>query len=169
MVNFGQALKNAIDNRGVTQIDASKVAMVDNSTLGKYIKGTRNAPIDVMQRTTEHFNDPFLSMAAANEVSGNSFVPILDNVDLHRCSVHLKTVEEIDEARAALSVAPITKRHDQLTEADLQAIQAAINESMGAITALMHYLAVLCKEYCISWVSIWKSHRKMLKDKNYIK
>lgn len=168
-MGFGQALGQLIIDRNETQEAPAKVAAVSNSSISKYIKGTRKAPKDVMRSTVSYYDDPVLTLAAHEEVAGDASVPYLNNADLHPSTVQLKTIEEVSEADAAIRAVPITKRKDQLCENDMAAIRIAIVESIEAITALTHYVAVLCKAYTFSWLAMWKEHRAKLKASKYLK
>ncbi|RED34706.1 XRE family transcriptional regulator [Paenibacillus sp. VMFN-D1] len=166
---FGPALDEVLKRNGESRGAAGAAAHVDASLIGKIVKGTRKPSKEVMASTTKHYDDGQLYIAAAGEVTHGAFVPWLNNVDLHKSSVHLKTIEEIREALDSLMKAPITKTKDQLDEADLKQIKLTMMECVEAITALTHYVAVLCKEYCFSWMGAWKEHRAYLKSKKYVK
>lgn len=165
---FGPALEEVLRRTGNTRADVAGVAHIDASMVGKVIKGTRKPSKEVMQSTVGHYDDGRLYIAAAGEVTEGAAVPWLENADLHRSSVHLKALEEIGEAEEALHDAPITKTREQLTQTDLLKIKAAIMESVEAITALMHYVSILCREYCFSYVGVWREHRSELRAKKYI-
>jgi len=107
-------------------------------------------------------------MASANEVTNDSWMPVLNNVDLHRANTHLKTMEEMREAMEALNQAPITKRRDQMCDSDIKNMKLTIMECIEAVTALTHHIAVLCKDYCFSWIALWREHRQELKGKRYL-
>lgn len=166
---FRPALQEVLKRTGDTRSKAGAVAHVDASMIGKIVNGARKPSKEVMATTSEHYDDGQLYIAAAGEITKGAFVPWLNNVDLHKSSVHLKTVEEIQEALDALNKAPITKTKEQLVDGDLKQIKAALMESIEAITALTHYVAILCKEYCFSWMGVWKEHRANLKSKKYMK
>lgn len=166
---FGQAQGALLQERGETKLEAAERLHIDNSTLGKYINGSRKPPKDLMRRSVEQYDDPVLTLAAHEEVAGDASVPYLNNADLHPSTVQLKTIEEVSEADAAIRAVPITKRKDQLCEKDMTAIRTAIVESIEAITALTHYVAVLCKAYAFSWLAMWKEHRAKLKASKYVK
>lgn len=165
---FGSSLEDMLKRSGDTRGAAAEIAHVDASQIGKIIKGSRKASEPVMKSTAAHYDDGQLYIAAAGEITDGATVPWLDNVDLHRSSVHLKVLEELGEAEEAMHQAPITKRRDQLTNKDLMKIKAAIMESIEAITALTHYVSVLCREYCFSYIGAWLEHRSELRAKNYI-
>lgn len=62
---FGSALEEVLKRKGQTKIQAAQVAKIDNSTLGKIIKGSRKAPKDIMRSTATHYDDGQLYIAAA--------------------------------------------------------------------------------------------------------
>ena len=72
---FGSALEEVLKRKGQTKIQAAQVAKIDNSTLGKIIKGSRKAPKDIMRSTATHYDDGQLYIAAAGEVTGGAFAP----------------------------------------------------------------------------------------------
>jgi transcriptional regulator with XRE-family HTH domain len=165
---FGQNLQQAMKLRGDTAISLGAKAGVSNSSIGKYISGTRRPPKDVMRTTLEHYDEPDLTLAAMSEVTGGACVPVLDRVDKHPANTHLKAMEETREAIDALARIPITKRSDQLTSNDLKQIRHDILECVEAITALTIHVGVLCKAYCFSWIGIWREHRQDMKSKKYM-
>lgn len=166
---FGSALEEVLKRKGETKIQAAKVANIDNSTIGKIIKGSRKPPNDIMQSTAMHYDDGQLYIAAAGEVTGGAFAPWLNNVDLHRASVLIKSIEEVKEVLTMSGQAPISKTNEQLDESERKQIQRLLMETVEAITALTHLAAVLCKEYSFSWLATWKEHRSMMKSKKYMK
>lgn len=167
-MSYGQLLEQVIEQAGESKEQAAMIGRVSPSSIRKYIKGTRKSQKDVMQAMNEHYDDPFLAMASANEVTNNAYIPVLNNVDLHRASTHIKTMEEMREAMNALSEAHITKRRDQMSEKELRDMRNVIMECIEAVTALTHHIAVMCKEYCFSWIGLWKEHRQELKGKRYM-
>lgn len=165
---FGSALDEVLKKTGDTRSKAGAAVHVDATMIGKIVNGTRNPSKEVMSSTAKHYDDGQLYIAAAGEITKGAFVPWLNKVDLHKASVHLKTVEEIGEALEALNRAPITKTNEQIVSEDLKQIKSALMESIEAITALTHYVAILCKEYSFSWMDVWKEHRAFLKAKKYM-
>ncbi|ALS27158.1 Xre family transcriptional regulator [Paenibacillus sp. 32O-W] len=168
-MSFGQALHEVMERHGDTQMELSAVAHVSNSTISKYVRGTRRPPEDVMRSVATHYDEAELYIAAANEATGEAWVPWMNNADLHRATTHLKTLEEIEEAVQAMRSAPITKRGDQITQQERELVRRAIMECIEAITALTHHVAILCKEYTFSWFGLWKEHRQKLRAHKYLK
>ncbi|NJJ37869.1 XRE family transcriptional regulator [Paenibacillus apii] len=166
---FGSSLEEILRRNGETRLQAAASVKIDNSTLGKIIKGSRRAHKDVMSSAARHYDDGQLFLAAAGEVTDGAFPPWLDNVDLHRACVLIKSIEELKEVLAAGAQAPISKTGEQITEPERQQIKRLLMETVEAITALTHLAAVLCREYSFSWLTTWKEHRSELRAKNYMK
>ena len=167
-MSFGQALETVRTSRGETQEGPAKVAHVSPASVSKYEIGTRKPNDVTMRKLVEHYDSPELCIEASLDYNGGTSSPWLSRADLHKTSVHLKTIEEISEATAALASTPITKRKDQLSPDDLKVIKSAIMEQIEAITALTHNVAILCKEYGFSWMGLWREHRQELKMKGYL-
>lgn len=166
---FGSALNEAIRRNGDTRGRVGTITHVDSSLIGKVIKGTRNPSKDVMRSASQHYDDGQLFIATAAEVTGGAFVPWLDSADLHKSTTTLKTLEEMEEAEAALQKAPITKRLDQLTHQEKQQIKISIMEQIEAVTALFHNITMLCREYGFSFSKMFLEHRSEMKAKKYMK
>ncbi|GIO84586.1 hypothetical protein J25TS5_15180 [Paenibacillus faecis] len=166
---FGPALGEVLKRKGKTRAEAGRVAHVDPTMIGKIVNGSRKPTQEVMRSAVTHYDDAQLYMAAAGEVTGGAFAPWLNNVDLHRAAVLMKSVEELKEVLHASGTAPITKTNEQITESERQQIKRLLMETLEAITALMHLAAVLCREYSFSWFGSWKEHRADLKAKKYMK
>jgi hypothetical protein len=166
---FPGALEEALKRTGDTLAQAGKAANVDGSQVGKIIKGSRKASEPVMRAAAQHYDDGQLYIAAAGEVTGGAFAPWLNNVDLHRASVLIKSIEEVKEVLAISDQVPISKTNDQINDSERQEIKRLLMETVEAITALTHLAAVLCKEYSFSWLATWKEHRSVMKSKKYMK
>lgn len=166
---FGPALEEVLKRKGETRNKAGAAAHVDPTLIGKIVNGTRKPSKELMTSTVEHYDDGQLYIAAAGEVTGGAFAPWLNNVDLHRACVLLKSIEEIQEVLAVSGQAPISKTNDQLDESERLQVKRLLMETVEAITALTHLAAVLCKEYSFSWLATWKEHRAILKAKKYMK
>lgn len=166
---FGPALEEVLQRTGETRGSVGSITHVDPSLVGKVIKGTRRPSKEMMQTASEHYDDGQLFIAAAAEVTRGAFVPWLDAADLHKSTTTLKTLEEMDEAEAALQEAPITKRLDQLSPKEKQQIRVSIMEQIEAVTALLHNITMLCREYGFSFSRMFLEHRSEMKAKKYMK
>ncbi|MEK3792029.1 helix-turn-helix transcriptional regulator [Paenibacillus sp. FSL R7-0204] len=168
-MSIGDVLQDYRKQQGMTQGEFADQVLVDRSSIAKVETGKRPATNHLMRQAALAFDDPRLYLAAAEEVTGGASVPYLDGADLHKAATHYKSIEEGEEALAAMRIAPIMKRQDQMTDADRDAIKAAIMESVEDITAFTHHIMSLCREYGFSWHGIWKEHRAELKAKQYMK
>lgn len=144
---FGPALEQALKRSGDTREKAGLIVNADASLVGKIARGSRKASKPVMRAAVEHYDDGQLFLAAAAEVTGGASAPWLDNVDLHRASVLIKTLEEMREVLDASGLAPISKTNEQINDTERQRIKRLLMETVEAITALTHLAAVLCKVF----------------------
>lgn len=167
-MSIGNVIHEFRKEQGMTQEEFAEQVLIDRSSIAKVESGKRQAPKSLVRQAAITFDDPRLYLAAQEEVTDGASVPYLDNADLHRAATHFKTIEEMEEAKAAMKAAPLMKRLDQMTSSDREAIKKAIMECVEAITALTHHVAVLCKENKFSWLGIWKEHRAELRAKKYL-
>ncbi|MCY7484290.1 helix-turn-helix domain-containing protein [Paenibacillus alvei] len=168
-MSIGEVIHEFRKEKGMTQQEFAEQLPIDRTALAKYESGKRRPNDEVLQKAASTFDDPRLYLAVQDEATGGASSPWLNGVDLHRASVLWKSIEEIKEVIAVSGSAPISKTRDQITEADRLQIKILIMESVEAITALTHLVAVLCKEYAFSWLGVWKEHRAELKAKKYTK
>lgn len=134
--------------------------------------GRYNVQPELTKYYTEKHNNPFPAIEAAHEYT-NWGVTKLDGdaVDLHRTSVSMKTKEELKEALEAVAEAnkKILVNPNTLDPTSIKTIENSIQECIDAITALTHYVAILCKEYGISWIKMWTQHKLKLTQRRFIK
>ncbi|MCY9593756.1 XRE family transcriptional regulator [Paenibacillus chitinolyticus] len=167
-MSIGDAFRSYRKENDMTQQEFSEIVPLDRTGLSKIEADKKKAPKDIMRIAAIALDDPRIALAAQAEVTGGACPPWLSKADLHKTTVHLKALEEIEEAFEAMKSTPITKRKDQLEMKDIHRIKNTIMECVEAITALTHYVAILCKEYTISWIGVWKEHRQELKEKKYL-
>jgi hypothetical protein len=91
--------------------------------------------------------------------------------DLHRTTVTMKTKEELREALESMIDASknLTVNPRCVEKIEMEVIEKSLQECVDAITALNHYVAVVCKEYGISWSKVWKQHKVKLIQRRFIK
>lgn len=143
---------------------------VSRETISAYETERARVPDDIAKKVTERFNDPFLGLAAASEYTGWGPKKLDgDSVDLHRCAVAMKTEEELKEALQAIANVQLATKPSSLQAYEQQALEKAIMECIDAITALTHYVAVICKEYGFSWVTMWTKHKVKLVARGFLK
>lgn len=121
---------------------------------------------------SEKHNDPWVAMEAAAEYTGWGIVKLDgEAADLHRTSVSLKTREELKEALEAVMDASknLTVNPKCVERVEIAVIEKSLHECIDAITALNHYVAVICKEYGIPWAKMWTQHKIKLIQRRFIK
>ncbi|MEC1714711.1 XRE family transcriptional regulator [Schinkia azotoformans] len=136
-------------------------------------RGEYNVQPNVTKYFIEKHNNPWPALEAAAEYSGGWGPVKLDGdaADLHRTTVSMKTKEELREALESMIAASnqLTINPNAVDRVDIKVIEKSLLESIDAITALNHYVAVLCKEYRISWMKLWTQHKVKLIQRMFIK
>lgn len=168
-----EAAKTARREANITQLE-----MTFDEYYGsrESISQQENGRYQVQPELTKYYvekqNNPWVALEAAAEYT--SWGPVkLDGeaVDLHRTTVSLKTKEELEEALAAVCHASkkLTVNPNAADRIDVKEIEVSLLESIDAITALNHYVAILCKEYKISWMKLWTQHKVKLIQRRFLK
>lgn len=163
----GQVLKEIRGDK--TQQQFAFDLGVVRETVSKYENGRTSIPQDISKKLVEKYDDPKFVMTVRNAYTGTG--PVwLDgpNVDLHRCSVKEKTIEELQEALDHIQNTCVSKPLRNAKLFELQEIEKMLVEAVDAITALDHLVAVVCKEAKISYKELWQRHYRKLATANYI-
>nr|WP_309101653.1 XRE family transcriptional regulator [Fredinandcohnia onubensis] len=166
------ALKEARHEVKLTQLQLSFDTYDSRENISHMENGRHKVQPNISSYFANEHNNPWVAMEAAAEYI-NWGPSKLDGeaADLHRTSVLLKTREELEEAIKALDIAAkrLSVMPKQLQEHDLQIIEKSIDESIDVITASNHYVAVLCKEYGLSWMRMWTKHKLKLVQRRFLK
>lgn len=142
---------------------------VARETVSKYENGRSRVPADISRSLMERYDNPRFAITIRNEYTSTG--PVwLDgpNVDLHRSSVKEKVLEEMKEALDKIEGFCMAKPLNRLQHFEFQAMESLIDESVEAITALEHMIAVICLEANISYREVWHRHYNFLASKGYI-
>lgn len=165
-MSIGNVLKLSRDTVSLTQKQITEKLPLSRSMVASIENGTRHLPKDVAPLAVHSLDNGFLAMEIATELTGGSWVTMLngDNVDLHRSAVKEKAVEELEELINRLHKTSLAARNPDQGE-----LKVLLQECLDAIVAVSHLVAVVCQEYAISWVGLWKEHRVKLKARGYLK
>ncbi|RUL56580.1 XRE family transcriptional regulator [Lysinibacillus antri] len=138
---------------------------VVRETVSKYETGRSHVPQDISRKITKEYDNPKFAITVRNEYTGTG-PRWLDgpNVDLHRSSVKEKTIEELQEALEAIAKIRLA---NPLKLFDFQHVEEMLLEAAEAITALDHFIAVICTETKISYTGLWDKHYKELASAGY--
>lgn len=168
-----RAARVARQEAGITQLEMTFDDYYGSrESISQQENGRYQVQESLAQYYTEKHNNPWVGFEAAAEYTGWGPVKLDgEAADLHRTSVSIKTNEELEEAIEAIRVASkkmaINPQH--IESSDRKEIEASIHECIDAITALNHYVAIVCKDYGISWVKMWTKHKMKLIARRFIK
>lgn len=168
---FGTKQKEAREAAGLTQRDFAARLNLGRSTVGMAEQGRRKMPSEVLGKAVEVIDDGLYAIAVAQEVVGYGWIPMLDgdNVDLHRASVARKTEEELREVLEAIEKICVSNPPNNMQKYEKEKLLYALEEAGEAVVALLHYIAIICREYKISWIGVWKRIYQQFKAKGYSK
>lgn len=142
---------------------------VVRETVSKYENGRSHVPQDISRNIVMKYDNPKFAMTVRNEYTGTG--PIWldgENVDLHRSSVKEKTIEELQEALEQIANTCLAKPLNRLKHFEFQDIEKMLIESVEAITALDHFVAIICSEAEMSYTELWQKHYRKLATSGYI-
>ncbi|GED14816.1 helix-turn-helix domain-containing protein [Aneurinibacillus migulanus] len=168
---FGTHQKEAREAAGLTQTDFADEINVSRSAVSMVEQNRRKMPKEVIGKSVEVMDDGLYAIAAAQEVIGYSWIPVLNGpaVDLHRSSVKDKTEEELEEVMEAIRSVCLANHPKSMSEYDNAKLDEVLDEAAEAVVALLHYIAVICREYKKSWRRVWIRIYQKFKAKGYIK
>jgi hypothetical protein len=168
-----EAAKMARKDAGITQLEMTfDEYFGSRESVSQQENGRYQVQPELTKYYTEKQNNPWVAMEASAEYIGWGPVKLDgDAADLHRTTVTMKTQEELEEALAAMKEASrkLLVNPKSANQVDIDLIEKSLLEGIDAITALNHYVAVMCKEYRIPWVKLWTKHKLKLIQRRFIK
>lgn len=165
------AVKHSRTDADMTQEQMSFDDMyITREAISQQERGVYKVQPDTTKYFAEKHNDPWAAIEAANEYT-NWGITRLDGkaADVNRLSAAIQSKIQMKEALEAVeeSMEQLTLNPSALN--DKRQIEASIQECLDVITALTQYVAVLCKEYSISWLQMWKKHHIKLIARGFVK
>ncbi|MFJ8516146.1 helix-turn-helix domain-containing protein [Lysinibacillus xylanilyticus] len=153
---------------GKTQSQLSMDLDLSRETVSKIENGRSKLPPDISRNLMKKYDDPRLAMAVQYEYTGTG--PVLDgpNVDLHRCSVRERTIEEEEEFIEALKRTNFSKPAHALTFEEIENIKKAIEEGIEAETAKKMWLMKATEYIGMSYSDAYTEHYADLRQKGFI-
>jgi hypothetical protein len=165
----GKALKTMRGRE--SQLKISMDLSVSRESISAYETERTSIPPDISQKLMKRYDDPFFAMTLAHEYTNGSWVHPLDGkfVDLHRSSVAAKTEEELQEALEYMKSIRIANHPASMPEHEKQQLRETMIQAIDGITALSHYVAVVCNDYGFSWNELWQTHTRKLVANGYVR
>ncbi len=143
---------------------------VGREAISKYENGRSKVPADISKSIVEKFDDPKFALAVQHQYTGTGPIWLNGpNVDLHRCSVRDKTIEELQEAIDAIKKTSLSKPKEAISSYEKQKMLDMIEEAVEAQTALANFIAVMTDHMEISYTGVWMDHYKYLQKVGFIK
>lgn len=153
-----------------TQLSLGLDIGVGRERLSRYENGRAKVPSDISRTLVNRFDNPKLALAVQHEYTGTGPIYLNGpNVDLHRCSVREKTIEELQEALESITKTSLVKPSEAIEHFERNNILDMIEEAVEAATALANFIAVTTEHLGISYTGVWMDHYKYLQKAGFIK
>lgn len=153
-----------------TQLSLGLDIGVGRERLSRYENGRAKVPSDISRTLVNRFDNPKLALAVQHEYTGTGPIYLNGpNVDLHRCSVREKTIEELQEALDSITKTSLAKPSEAIEYFERNSILDMIEEAVEAATALANFIAVTTEHLGISYTGVWTDHYKYLQKAGFIK
>lgn len=144
---------------------------ISREAWSSYETGRNRIPPDIASKAVNKYDDPQFAMELASEYTGGAWAPMLNGpaIDLHRTSVQTRTLDEMQEAYDAIKNAVLNIQPGYIGNFEKQDIEKSLDEAADAVTFLNAYIAVICKEYHVSWIKLWTRHKAKLISRGFLK
>jgi len=163
------AAKNARKGIGKTQQQLTFDIPYSREAISKQEHGEYRVQPSLAKHYTEEHENPWVGLESAAEYTGWGPVKLDGHaVELHRCSTALKTEEELREALESIQEVNLTTNPKTIQSFEREHLEKTLQECLDAITALTHYVAIICKEYGFSWMKMWTKHKMKLVSRGFL-
>jgi len=167
----GIALQEVRKERGWARRVIAGLMNVSESLVNEWENSRRQVTNAMRERLARKIDDGRVYMAMGRESTGGPMMPPwLDGIDGHRLACALKTIEELEEASAAIKklMPVLVMQPDRITEAAKQTIAETMMEIIESVTASENTCARLARIYGISLAELWDQHESELIEKGYL-
>jgi transcriptional regulator with XRE-family HTH domain len=173
ILSVSQQVLEAAQSKGLKQAELGRMTGYSNKSISAFKTGGRRIPRQARDTIVHRIGDPWLYMEAVREDSMVFTTPKLngENVDLHRCSVINKCLEELREAEETIkqlepTIINLPRKSDPQTTAT---VKAGLLQIADVEVAVNHTIAALCDAFEISVEEVFESHLQKLIDRGYVK
>lgn len=168
----GTALREVREVMGWGQKVIALIGGVSESLVKEWEHGRRPITEERKPLLARKVDDGQFYMALARQSSGGPCVaPWLNNIDDHRIVCALKTIEELEEAVAAIRkmMPALLLPPDKIGTEAREIIRAGMLEIIESTTASENTCGRLARLYGISLWELWDQHEHELIEKGYLK
>jgi len=125
---------------------------------------------DIAQASLSIYDNPIYTMELLYEFTEGLTSPIMRGraVDPHRLAIEEYTLKEIDEIKNILNEVSLAKPPNETSNEEKERIKQIIYELLDGEMVISNLIAVLCKEYEISYKKCIQERRANWKAKGWI-
>jgi len=165
--NLGRSFKLARGKR--TQEQLALELGTARETISAYETGRAKVPPDISRRMTGISDSPWYVMDMRYQYTGTGPLRLNgERADLHRSSVKDVLLEELEEAREAISGLKLANKLKFLSAWEKNELTESLVQLVDVITGIEHFMGVICEEAEISYTDIWQKHYKKLISRGYV-
>ncbi|TDO92300.1 helix-turn-helix protein [Halanaerobium saccharolyticum] len=129
MRTLGDAIKDAVAAKGLTQEQVSRQVGIDRTTLSKYMNNHVDVPNDIKRSLVSYLSDPVLRIKFYGTTSSNI---VFDKAHLEFYKSGLKAIEEFKEAiesiEEVLNFAYNINSEEELTDDQMEKFEKMLDE-----------------------------------------
>jgi len=96
---LGDAIREGMRKKGLTQSQVARMLNIDRTTLSKYMNGHLNIPDDIKRKLVGYLQHPVLRIKVFGTTSGNL---VFDKAKIEFYESSLKAIEEFEEAISSI-------------------------------------------------------------------
>ncbi|MED0665751.1 helix-turn-helix transcriptional regulator [Bacillus badius] len=165
--NLGKPFKLA---RGkYTQQQLALEFGTSREAISAYETGRAKVPADISRKMTRTSDSPWYVMDLRYQYTGTGPLRLNgERADLHRSSVKDVLLEELDEAKEAVSGVKMANKLKFLSAWEKSNLTEALVQLVDVITGIEHFMGVVCEEAEISYTDVWQKHYKKLISRGYV-
>ena len=96
---LGDAIREGMKRKGLTQNQVARYLNIDRTTLSKYVNGHLNIPDDIKRKLVAYLHNPVLRIKVYGTTSSNV---VFDKAQIEFYRSAVKAIEEFEEAISSI-------------------------------------------------------------------
>ncbi|MEK4883437.1 helix-turn-helix transcriptional regulator [Bacillus sp. FSL W8-0223] len=168
-VKIGEELAKARKRQGLSQEQLSWDLPVSRASIAKYETGKRKLPDDLRAPIAKAVDDVEYYFLTWRDAAGEVSIPYFngDYIDQHPASLVFLVKKEAAEAMDHVREACWIKPAEALNESEKEKMKQCCLELLDVVASTLNLVAIMCKTYGFSMLSIFKQWRSTIKARRY--
>lgn len=147
------AIQTLLKEEGLEGVDVAEALHISPQLVSNIKNGHRKLQRDIAKDSIQKYDSPLYLLELLYEFTGGLSSPVMrgKSVEQHRLAFEEFTIKQLEEAKHILDEVSLVKPPGSTTEEEQEQIKEVIYELLDAEMAISNLIAVLCKEYDISY------------------